>query len=188
MFKAVFVSGESRALNKNSYFYRVASILSQHLNPMLIIAPCKNKRGFIKVKKNLWYYCLPSLFHMMFFSLARPSLKTKLVVAQDPFWYGVMAKLLKPTDSKLIVELHSQFFYNPRWFNQRFRNKIYHWVGRKNLQKADYIRTVYKDNYLAHKHGKKVLYIPSNYTDTSIFKNTNRPRTIDVLFVGRLHP
>ncbi len=188
MLKVVMISSEWRGIESQSYFRKVIDIVSKHWKPMLILAPCPGKKGLVKIKEGVWYYCFPSFRNYLLFALSRHKIKSKLLVAQDPFWYGVMALLLKHSYSKVIVELHSQYFFNKKWLKYRLRNMIYHMIGRKILQKADYIRAVYYDKKLFNKYKNKVLYVPSNYTDTHIFKPKSLNKEYDVIYVGRLHP
>lgn len=188
MFKVVMIGSEWRGIKKQSYFRRVLDILAKKWRPMLILAPCQGRRGLIKIKEGVWYYCFPSFFNYFLFALSRHKIKTKLLLAQDPFWYGIIAFLVKHHESKIILELHSQYFFNKKWLSYRLRNMFYYIIGRYLLKKANYIRTVYPDKKLVKMYGKKVLYIPSNYTDISLFKPSFSRKTYDVIFVGRLHP
>ncbi len=188
MLKVVMISSEWRGIESQSYFRKVIDIVSKYWKPLLILAPCPREKGLVKIKDGVWYYCFPSFRNYFLFALSRHKIKSKLVIAQDPFWYGTMALLLKHPFSKLIVELHSQYFFNKKWLKYRLRNIIYHIIGRKILKKADYIRTVYYDKKLFNKYEDKILYVPSNYTDTSIFKPKSINKKYDVIYVGRLHP
>ena len=186
--KFVSLGSDSSPVYGRSYYYKVLEILRKYWAPMLVITVCKDRRGLNKVMDGVYFYCVPSLFHYLLLALGLfRKVRSKAVISQDPFFYGLMGRIIKSKDVKHFVSLHSDFFFNPYWKKYRIINPFLLLLGRYILKRADFIRLVYPKKELEILYGEKVLYLPSDYVDTSKFKEKPGEKEYDFIFAGRLH-
>lgn len=70
-----------------------------------------------------------------------------LITSEDPFRTGLAAIMFKrKTGAPLIVEYHTETFYNKDWLRDRLNNRIYNIIGRIAINYADAVRCVNEKN------------------------------------------
>lgn len=87
--------------------------------------------------------------------------KYDLIVAQDPFFTGwVGLQLKKIYHSKLLIHLHGDFFENPKWLQENWKNKILLPLAKYCVKQADAIRVM--------SHGQKEKLVNMGIADPKI--------------------
>ncbi len=147
----------------------------------------KGKRG--KYSSVEYYSTSPLKVILASFFLGK-YVKAKAVITQDPFLYGIAGLIYKTLNpkTKLIVEVHSDYFINKKWLFTRPKNIIYLVIALSLVFPfADLIRVVYVSNFFKKYYKYKAKFIPSWYIPEE-FKPKKSQKEYDIGYVGRLHP
>ena len=126
--------------------------------------------------------------------------KYDLIVTQDPFLTGFVGyKLKKNFGAKLLVHMHGDFFNNPSFLKENWKNYFFLPLAKKIIFKADGIRSMsegIKEKLISFGVSEKIIRIISTPVDIQKFQNLNPARVNAikqefnnkkiVLFSGRL--
>lgn len=158
-----------------------------------------------KITENLEVFCIktnPILFPIRVKKLAEKEIENiDVIISQDPIIAGIAGFLIKKIfNAKLIIELHGDYIDNQYWISEHpLRNRIFNFIAKILLKKADFIRVVsVKIERNVKKMGiSRVANIPTGGgIDIERFSNTEKKEARKilrieedkkiVLFAGRL--
>jgi len=115
-----------------------------------------------------------------------------LIDTQDPHATGYIGlRLKKKFGKKLEVHFHGDFWYNPHWLHESWKNYLYNYWQKQIVRQADGIRVVSQgiaDKLIASHISADRIRVINTPVDTGRFAQVNRQ--VDgrkkILFVGRL--
>ena len=115
-----------------------------------------------------------------------------LVVCQDPFLTATFGRHVKERlkEAKLIIHFHGDFFDNPYWLKEQWRNRWYRRLAENNITQADSIRAVsgaIKQKLVNRGIEAHNIYVIPTPVNLEAFVVEPAPRTKPiVLTVGRM--
>lgn len=111
--------------------------------------------------------------------------KYDLIVTQDPFITGFIGlQLKKKFGAKLLVHLHGDFFKNPLWIRENWKNRFYLPLAKYIVNCANAIRVMsfaQKEKLLAMNISEEKIEVISTPVNIERFENYNNEKAISAL-------